>query len=175
MLKKLSKREKYALYLAVGFIVLFVVIQWVVFPMIDRHRRLQRTLEVKMNTLEEMLNLKSAYDQIVEKAAIAEGRFTEREKGFSLFSFLDQLAGETALKNKIIYMKPSTSTQKDKKYKVAMVEMKLQSINLKQLTTYLYRIETSDNMVFIRRISISKEKDDRGLVNAVLNVVTFEI
>ncbi len=175
MPKKLRKREKYALYLAVGFIVLFVVIQFVVFPMIDRHQRLQRTLQVKMNTLNEMLNLKSAYDKIVEKAAIAEDRFTQRKKGFTLFSFLDKLAGKTALKNKIIYMKPSTSAQKDKKYKIAMVEMKLQSINLKQLTTYLYRIETSENMVFIRRISISKEKKDRGLVNAVLNIVTFEI
>ena len=60
-------------------------------------------------------------------------------------------------------------------YKMAMVEMKLQSIDLKQLTTYLYRIETSNEMVFVRRISISKEEKGRGLVNVVLNVVTYEV
>ena len=175
MAKKLSKREKNALYLAAGFILLFFIVQFVVFPVMDKKNRLERTLQAKIRTLNEMLQLKSELDLIMKKIALAEGRFTQRKPGFTLFSFLDRLAGETALKDRIIYMKPSISMQKDKKYKTAMVEMKLQSINLKQLATYLYRIETSENMVFIRRISISKEKKDRGLVNAVLNVVTFEI
>jgi len=175
MAKKLSKREKNALYMAAGFILLFFIVQFVVFPVMDKQNRLKRQLQAKTLTLTEMRQLKSEYDLIVKKAALAEGRFSQRKRGFTLFSFLDRLAGETGLKDKIIYMKPSTSIQKNKKYKIAMVEMKLQSIDLKQLTTYLYRIETSENMVFVRRISISKEEKGRGLVNAVFNVVTFEV
>ena len=175
MAKKLSKREKNALYLAAGFIMLFFVFQFIVFPALDRQNQLERQLRFKTATLNEMLQLKSEYDLIVKKAAFAESRFSKRKPGFTLFSFLDRLAGETGLKDKILYMKPSTSMQKDKKYKTAMVEMKLQSIDLGQLTTYLYRIETSENMVFIRRLSISKEEKGRGLISAVLNVVTFEV
>ena len=106
---------------------------------------------------------------------MAEALFNQREKGFNLFSFLDKLAGETGLKDKIIYMKPSTSISKDRKHKTSMVEMKLQAINLKHLTTYLYHVETSKNMVFITRVSISKTDKDKGVVNTVLNVVTLEI
>ena len=175
MPKKLRKREKNALYLAAGFILLFFTFQFVVFPLIDNQKKLERRLQAETRTLTELLQLKSEYDQIVKKTALAEGRFSQRKPGFTLFSFLDRLAGETGLKDKIIYMKPSTSIQKDKKYKKAMVEMKLQSIDLKQLATYLYRIETSENMVFVHRISISKEEKGKGLVNAVLNVVTFEV
>jgi len=175
MPRKVSKREKNALYLAAGFITLFFIVRFVLFPVIDRKNRLERTLQAKVRTLTEMRQLKSEYDVIMKKTAIVEGRFKNRRPGFTLFSFLDRLAGETELKNKIIYMKPSTSTNQDRKYKTAMVEMKLQSIDLNQLTTYLYRIETSPNMVFVRRISISKEEKGQGLINVVLNVVTFEV
>ena len=175
MARKLSKREKNALYLAAGFILLFFIVQVVLLPVMDRKSQLERTLQAKTETLNEMIQLKSEYDLMKKKIAMVEDRFRQRQAGFTLFSFLDSLAGETGLKDKIIYMKPSSTTQKDKKYKTVMVEMKLQSIDLTQLTTYLYRIETSQNMVFISRLSISKEEKDSGLVNAVLNVVTFEV
>ena len=174
MPKKLSKREKYSLYLAAGFIVLFVTIQFIVFPVIDKKKQHKRALQVKMGTLNEMLLLKSKYDTIIKKSAMAQALFDQREKGFTLFSFLDKLAGEAGLKDKIVYMKPSTSMQKDTKYKTSTVEMKLQAINLNQLTTYLFYIETSKNMVFIKRVSISKTDKDLGLINAVLNVETSE-
>ena len=53
--------------------------------------------------------------------------------------------------------------------------MKLQGIDLKQLTTYLYRVETSRNMVFIKRLSVSKPEKGEATINAVLNVETYEL
>ena len=106
---------------------------------------------------------------------MAESLLRQRERGFTLFAFLDRLAGETGLKDKIIYMKPSTTRQKLQKYKTSVVEMKLQGINLKDLTAYLYRVETSKNIVFIKRLSISKTDQGQGLINAVMTVETFGI
>ncbi len=171
---KLKQREKYAIAVAGGFGVLFVIFQFIVFPIIDNQKRLQRSLKVKTETLKEMQALKSNYDQITERARLAKRRFTQRERGFTLFSFLDRLAGQNGLKDKIIYMKPSTSVQKDKNYKTALVEMKLEPIDLKQLVTYLYHVETSANMVFVKRLSISKTEKDTALLSAVLNVETFD-
>jgi general secretion pathway protein M len=53
--------------------------------------------------------------------------------------------------------------------------MKLQAITLEQLTTYLYKIETSKNNVFIKRISITKTGKQEQFINAVLHVETIEI
>ncbi len=172
---KLKQREKYALYIAGGFMVLFLAIQFVVFPIIDHQKLLNRTLRVKLESLKEIRNLKSSYDQITQRNRLSKRRFAQREKGFTLFSFLDKLAGENGLKDKIIYMKPSSSAQKDKNYKISLVEMKLQPINLKQLVTYMYHVETSVNMVFIKRLSISKTEKENGLISAVLNVETYDI
>jgi len=175
MLKKISKRERYALYLAAGFICIFVLTQFAVLPVIDKQKHLRRVLEVKAKTLEEMIFLKSEYDTIIKKDTISKRYLNKRKKGFTLFSFLDTLASETGLKDRIIYMKPSTSMQKNSAYKTSIVEMKLQNINLKQLTTYLYQVETSDDIVFIKRISISKSDKKKGGINAVLHVETIDI
>jgi len=72
-------------------------------------------------------------------------------------------------------MKPSTSAMEKSGYKVAKVEMKLQSITLKQLTSYLHGVETSKNVVSIKRISIVKTDIKEEYVNAVLQIETVEI
>jgi general secretion pathway protein M len=54
------------------------------------------------------------------------------------------------------------------------VEMKLDGITLKQLTTYLHGVETSKNMVDVKRISISKKDKKQRLLTAVLQVETVE-
>ena len=44
-----------------------------------------------------------------------------RTSGFTLFSFLDTLAGQAGLKDRIAYMKPSTSILEDSPFKLSIV------------------------------------------------------
>ncbi len=172
---KLSKREKYSIYLIAGFICLFVFFQFILFPFIDERDRLKRAIKVKTKILKEMIVLKSEYDMINKKSDLSKNLIAKRKKGFTLFSFLDKNTGEAGIKDHISYMKPSSSVQKNSKYKISLVEMKLQAITLEQLTTYLYKIETSNNNVFIKRISITKTGKQEQFINAVLHVETIEI
>ena len=64
MLKKLTKREKYAIYALSGAVVLFILIQFIIFPTIDKRKRLKRTLQIKENLLSEMIDLRSDYDAV---------------------------------------------------------------------------------------------------------------
>jgi len=52
--------------------------------------------------------------------------------------------------------------------------MKLQGLTLQQLTSYLHMVETSKNMVNIKRLSISKTGKIENLIDAVLQVETAE-
>jgi hypothetical protein len=54
------------------------------------------------------------------------------------------------------------------------VEMKLQEINMNDLVSYLYGIENSENMVVVRRLSITKTGQGGGLLSAVIQVETIE-
>ncbi|QTA93227.1 type II secretion system protein GspM [Desulfonema magnum] len=172
---KLNKREKYTVFAGGAFVCLFILLQFIVFPFMEKKERLERNLLSKTKTLEEMRALQSEYNVLTKQAELSKIRFARKKKGFTLFSFLDRLAGEAGIKDNIAYMKPSKSDKKDSPFKLSLVEMKLQGINLKQLTPYLHKIETSENSVFIRKISITKKGKEKGFINAVLQVETFEI
>ena len=171
----LNRREKYAVLIGAAFICFFVFVQFILFPYFDKKERLTRVIQVKTKMLEDMQGLKSEYDAIQKAADISKVHLSGRDEGFTLFSFLDKLAGQTAVKEHITYMKPSISAQKESPYKISSVEMKLQAISMAQLTAYLYLMETSKNMVRIKRISISKTGRDEGFIDAVLQVETLVI
>ena len=112
MIKNLSRRERYILYLGLAFVCGFILIEFVISPTIDKHRRLENMMDGKTRALQEIQMLKAEYDTFNDQARLARRHFAEREKNFTLFSFMDRLAGDTGLKNKIVYMKPSLTEQK---------------------------------------------------------------
>jgi general secretion pathway protein M len=85
------------------------------------------------------------------------------------------LAGEAGIKENIAYMKPSTTVQKESAYKISLVEMKLTGITMEQMTLFLHKIETSNNMVSVKRLSLTKPDETQQRLNAVLQVQTLEV
>ena len=172
---RLNTREKYAVALAMGCIGIFLFLQLVVFPLINKQTRLKRALEVKIRTLAEVQELKAEFDALQQNKSRFQSHFATRPKGFTLFSFLERLANEAGVKDHIAYMKPSTKAHKIGAYKTALVEMKLRDISLKQLVTYLYMAETSKNMVSINRLAINKTGKQSKRLTAVLQVETIQM
>lgn len=172
---KLSKREKYAVAVAAIFVFVFIVLQLIVLPFKEKKEHLERAVQTASKNLQEINSLKAEYESLVRKVEISKVRFADREPGFTLFSFLDKLAGEEGLKENIAYMKPSKSDSKDSPYKLSQVEMKLQGLGMKQLSPYLYKIETSKNSVLVRRISVTKKGKEDAFVDVILQVETYEM
>jgi general secretion pathway protein M len=172
---KLNKREQIAVSVAAVVVLIFLVAQFIVAPYKEKQERLARSLQTKTEALREMKALKAQYEALTEKARMSKVRFDRREQGFTLFSFLDRLASETGVKDHITYMKPSKVDDEDTPYRISLVEMKLQDITMKQLTPYLHKVETSKNVVFIRRMSITRTGRDEALIDAVLQVETYEV
>lgn len=173
-LKKLNRREKYIIYGAGCLLGLLIIVQFGITPFFENKNQMQRSLQTKKGELEEMHRLQDEYKALKEKLQLSEISLGNREKGFTLFSFMDQLAGQAGIKDRISYMKPSNTVQKNSNYRISRVEMKLDAITLEQLTTYLYGIETSKNMVMVKKLSISKKEKNEGLINVVLQVETVE-
>jgi hypothetical protein len=171
---KLNKREKYYVSAAVGFIIVFALMQLIVFPLLEKRTRLKRTVEANAGRIQQLQTLSAEYHALKEQANRSQQRLSKREAGFSLFSFLDGLVGQNGLKDKISYMKPSSSEGPNNQLKLSTVEMKLQEITLEQLAKYLYDVENSMKSVIIKRISISEMSKQEGLLDVVLQVETLE-
>ena len=170
----LNKREKMAVAAAAAAIVIFVVLQFLVFPLFEKNDQLSRTLATRQQELEQIRMLQAEYRKTTQNAEQAQQFIKKRRRGFTLFSFLETLAGKTKVKQHIAYMRPTTTAQKDSPYRLSMVEMKLQDITMSQLLAYLHGVETSRDMISIKRLSISKGEKKADLINTVFQVETLE-
>ncbi len=169
---QLNKREQYGVGAAGIAIVIFIILKIMVFPLFDKKERLTRSLSAQTRALEEIIGLQQEYEQITQNARFTKSRIGKRKRGFTLFSFLDGLAGRSGVKQNIVYMKPSTSTSKNTPYKMSLVELKLQSITIEQLVAYLHGVESSGKMLTVKRISISKSDKAKERINSILLVET---
>jgi general secretion pathway protein M len=169
---KLARREKYFVSAAALFIAIFFLLQFLIAPFFENRRRLQRGVRAKEDGLKQIVGLSSEYHRYQRGSQDIRKILARRKKGFTLFSFLEEAAGDAEVKAHIKYMKPSISSSPGP-YKEALVEMKLEAISLQQLIGYLSKIESPDNVVSIKRISISENKKRSGYLDAILQVLTF--
>lgn len=171
----LQRREKMAIAAAAIALALFLVLEIIVMPVIDRGDTLRNQIKSKTKALEEMQTLKAEYESASRYSVNMESGLKKRPRSFTLFSFIDKLAGTSGIKGNIVYMKPSTSNLKNSSYSLSTVEIKLTSLTMEQLTTFLYGIEEPANMVWIKRLSISRGDKNESLLNSVLQVETFQL
>lgn len=171
----LQRREKFAVIAAAIALGIFLVLELIVFPIVDSGDALRSQIKSKTKALQEMYQLKAEYESLSHYSKQMESKIRLRPKNFTLFSFIDKLAGSSGIKSNIVYMKPSSSNLKNSTYSLSIVEIKLTSLTMEQLTAFLYGIEDPANMVWIKRISISKGEKNESLLNSVLQVETLQL
>lgn len=169
---KLEKREKLIILVGVCFLCCFIILQFGITPYLDARSRLDSAITKKKADLVELQLLQQEYRALQAEAGGIKEQLKKRSPNFSLFSFLDNQASESEIKDFISYMKPSTS-EGEGDLQESLVEMKLQKIALEQLVAYLQRIESPENVVSIKRISIQESGSDKGALEVILQIVTF--
>ena len=170
----LQPRERIAVAIAGGVLVIFLIFRLVIFPTIDRRERLGSQIKSNTQALLEIKALKTEYEASTRYTRDMGNRLKRRPRSFTLFSFIDKLAGKSGIKNNIEYMKPSTANLKNSSYTLSMVEMKISALTMEQLTNFLHGVEDDETMVWIKRISIQKGEKNAGLINTTLQVETIQ-
>jgi len=171
---KLTKREKFYVISGGVAVVVFLVAQFVLFPLFDAKAKIKHSIHTSEKTLQEIRTLSAEYNSLKINSENVTKALSRRTRGFTLFSFLEKEAGRAGVKTHIKYMKPSVSASGDALYKESSVEMKIEGINMKQLVDYLYFVESSKDLVKIKRISIKKNKTDKNFLTVLMQVVTYQ-
>ncbi len=170
----LQRREKMAVMLAGAALVIFLILELIIFPIIDRRTRLHSLINSQKLTLAEMQSKQEQYNALTRNTRDMENRLKRRAKNFTLFSLIDQLAGKNGIKTNIASMKPNTANLKNSPYGLSTVEMKINALTMDQLAPFLHGIENNNNMVWIKRLSISKGGKNDSLLDVVLQVATLQ-
>jgi general secretion pathway protein M len=170
----MNKREKYSVGLAGILIFAAAVYNFGIFPVIEKNALLERQLEAKTTALNQVVRLREEYNRILGRQQDLTTIYAQREEGFTLFAFLEKMAVKAGVDKQIDYMKPSSATDKVSKVELSLVEMKLKGIKLSDLMSYLYLVETSDNIVFVKRLAITSDGKNQHTISAVLQVETVK-
>ena len=174
MALEMNRREKIGVAAVLAIVVVVAILELAVNPLLDRYHRLERTLASQGRVMAEIQQLKGRYEALKVEAQRHRSLLSRRPKGFTLFSFLDRIAGQTGIKDRIAYMKPSTDVLKDA-YRVSRVELKIQAIVMEQLVQFLYQVETAPETVTVKRLGINQTGKEEKTIDAVLQVETLEL
>ena len=96
-----------------------------------------------------------------------------RPPGFALFSYLEKRAGDAGVKANIRSMNPLKSVPVEA-HEETTVEMKLDKLTMKQLTDFLYLVESREDLVRIRKMTVGKMKESPEYLTAVFQVFTYQ-
>jgi hypothetical protein len=154
-------------------VVIFMVLEILIFPFADYKKKLSLSLSKKEKDLIELVELCSEYHKLKSEADTVQKMSAKRDSNFSVFTFLETISRNTNIKENVKYMKPS-DVKTSGSIKESMVEMEIDNINLQQLMKFLYEVEFSDVNATVKRISIKKKQNQKGMLDVILQVVTYE-
>ncbi len=170
---ELAKREKIALVIGGASLFLFVLVQFIVFPFMDKRQKLTKGNITKEKAVVQMHEMAERYNEMSEKNNSLAEMLAMRVVGFSLFSFLEKNAAEAEVKGHIAYMKPS-EVLGNELLEQSLVEMKLQAVSLKQLVAFLELVESPANLVGLKRIAIQENTKEKATLDVILQVISVD-
>jgi general secretion pathway protein M len=169
---KLGGREKLMLIAGGVAVALVLFYRLGLSPAIERLHTLDRLVALKEREVHEMKALSGTY--VTQKRLMEDVNrsLSQRGQDFAIFSFLEDLANKTGIKNNIMYMKPALTTPGEL-FRESSVEMRLEGIALQQLTRYLYDIERAPQFLRVRRMQIKPRPANPDLLDVTFQVSTF--
>ena len=169
---QLENRQK-ILLLSVSFLLLlFFVYQLLISPYLDARARLLNSVQRRQEDLQQIQKLRQDYLLVKKQEGGIKERLAKRPKGFALFSYVDRQADLANIKDTIQYMKPSAATGEGP-LKESLVELKMQETTLEGLARFLKIVESTENVVSLRRISIQESSKANGYLDVTMQIVTF--
>ena len=168
----LGGREKLVIIAGGVAVALFLSYRLGLSPALDRLRMLDRLVATKERDLLEMKTLRATYLAQKRLMEVVNQSLAQRGQDFAIFSFLEELANKTGIKNNIMYMKPALTTPGEL-FRESSVEMRLEGIALQQLTRYLYDIEQAPQLLRVRRMHIKPRAANPDQLDVTFQVSTF--
>jgi general secretion pathway protein M len=171
--EQLTKSQKYTLISGLVFVAAALLVQFAVFPYFDARQKVIGAIAGSEKTLRELANLGAEYGVLRQRSEEIRRVIERRPPGFTLFSYLEKRAGDAGVKTNIKSMNPLKSAPEGA-YEETAVEMRLDKLTMKQLTDFLYLVESREDLVRIRKMSVGKMKESPEYMSVLIQVFTYQ-
>jgi len=173
LLRRLSPRERGLVLGAVLFIGGTLIYGVIMSPLVSSQRRYQGMVTRQRENLMQFRELAKEYRATESSLKNLEKALSGRESGTSLLAAMEREARKLGLADRIASMKPF-SYDLDSGMVESSVEMKIEKIDLGELTGFLKTVEESGLMARTGRLRVKTRFDDPQLLDATMLVTALE-
>ena len=166
-------RERLFLGGAGTVLVVFLLFKFAIDPLFKRSADLDRQIVAARRQLVELRTMQQEYQRQKTVVDTINSQL-KRQQNFAIFSRLEEFAGQTGIRNKILHMRPTVSTPSEM-YNEERVEVKMEGVTLEQLVRYLHHIENSPQLLKIKRLEMKPRFDNRQILTATFRVSAFTL
>ncbi len=171
MKMKLSRRERNVLIGAAAFL-LVLGLYLLVDSSVQRYHLLEKKIVTKKAEIRQISRLRAEYLEAHRQLANIKKQLDRGKKGFSILSFIEDLAKKENMRENIGSVKPKKMPLNDA-YEEHLVEIHMENVSLPDLVDFIYRIEHSGHLLKVKRLRIKTRYDNRDLLNVTLQVTTY--
>jgi len=171
--RKLSPRERVLLVAASLFVGGSLLFGAIVSPLVSSQARYQDLASRQRENLEQFRELAQEYQATEATLRELEQSLARRDTDTSLLAAMEAEARNLGLADRIASMKP-LSRDLESGIVEASVELKIEKIDLGELTGFLKAVEGSELMARTARLRVKTRFDDPQLLDATVLVTALE-
>ncbi len=169
---KLDPKQRYIVAGGAVFVIVALLLEFAVFPIFDAKAKMKKTIATHSKKLEEMVKIDSEFAGQDAQISRIKYAIASRRADFTLFSYLEKKAMAANVKGCIKQMN-SMQGVKSPSFDENLIDLKLETITIKQLADFLYHVESPTEMIRIKRITISKMKESPDYISAQLLIASY--
>ncbi|MCG8618947.1 MAG: type II secretion system protein M [Desulfobacterales bacterium] len=173
MTGNLTSREKRVIAGGGILALVFMVVQFIYLPALDRRTDLERILSGEQDALARIRLLQREYESLSPDNTDTLGQIARRDKGFTLFSFLDRQAAGAGVKAHIDYMKPHVREITDSAFSLSVVKLKLKRIVLRDFIRFIRAVESPEMGISIASLAVTKSGKEKDYLDVTLEAETL--
>lgn len=164
-LRPLTPRDKLALFVGSGVLILIVLIGGIVTAG-SALGKLDRTIAKRTQSLDEMADLRRDALALQQKIQQAEGKLAQSAE-VSAVTFTEAMANRIADRGNLAYLRPVSTATRDG-LQVETLEMKVERQSLEQLLRLFWEIDNAGVAMHITSLRLQRRFENRALLDATL-------
>jgi len=171
MKMNISSRERRVL-LAGGAVLALVLLILGIDAVYNSYDALQTSIQEARERLRTTAHLRDQYLETQERLEQIQSRLSQSQEGFSLMSYIEELATQEQIRGNMGGAKQKTSPLGEQ-YKEDSVDIELEDITLPSLVSFVHKIENSPHLLRVKRLKVKPRYDNRNLLHVTMTVSTY--
>jgi hypothetical protein len=171
---KLDRTQMTYVFFGGLFLVALLFYFVVISPGLSRQKTLERSIARKKAELVKITDLNRTWESFKRDRSDVESALRSRGDRFSLLSFLEGVTREVGIDKNIEYIKPVTFPPSEGSFRPEGIELSLANMGMEQLVNFLYKVEHTGNLLYVKRIKILKvTRGPSSTLKVTLQVNTY--